>query len=182
MSTKKKKKKGIDPSLIAPFPFLPGMMEPIQGLDPVQVVPNRNLDVPFMVDIRHLPTVPTGHPPPFVVRWVKEVDWLEMIIGQRARDWVYERYTKSIFYADDPEDLQRGLALAGGLSAIGGALWLYPPTRPAGLIILGIPDIFVAIPVGIAASNIYQDLEGKTPSDKAFRFGLPKSIKGMPFG
>jgi len=165
---KKKKKKPFDVSLLGQLPYSPGMMEPIQGINPIQGVPNRNSDIPFRVDIRNIPTVTTGYPPPFVQLWLEDVT-----------EPLTERYRKSIFYPDDPADNRMGLIFASGINLIGLGLSRVNPA--AGAIVLAIPDVLVAYPVGVAASNLYQDLPGETLIDKLFRLGLPRSMKGMPF-
>jgi len=144
------------------------MMEPMQGVNPSMGVPNRNIDVPFRMDIRHLPTITTGYPPSFVQLWLEDIT-----------EPIQERYRKSVFYADDPADHRMGLIFAAGINLVGLGVSRVNPA--AGTIILAIPDVLVAYPVGVAASNVFQSLEGDTPTDKAFRFWLPKSIRNMPF-
>lgn len=85
---------------------------------------------------------------------------------------VIEQYEKSIFYPDDAADLRVGFGLAIALNLVGGALWLFPPTKPLGYLIMAVPDYLVAIPLGVAASNIYQGTEPIKP--------LWKSATGQP--
>jgi len=165
----KEKKKPFDVSLLGQLPYAPGMIEPMQGVNPSMGVSNRNMDFPLWVgDIRHLTTVPVGYPPPFVQLWLEEVT-----------EPIREEYRKSIFSVNDPADHRMGLLFAAGINLVGLGVSRINPA--AGGLILAIPDVFVAYPVGVAASNIYQSLEGDTPSDKAFRFWLPKSLRNMPF-
>lgn len=54
MTIEKKKKKGIDPSLLAPFPFLPGVKPPLKINPPIQGEIIQVVDVPWKA--RYTPT------------------------------------------------------------------------------------------------------------------------------
>jgi len=134
MSTKKKKKKGIDPSLIAPFPFLPGVSVPAVA-----------------TSISH-PNIPT----------YESIDWNR--IREQPPSILYmaitDQYKQSIFYADDPADVRAGIGFALALNIAAIAL-TRSPAAPLGLAIAALPDP-VAYAVGVAGSNIYQGLDLST--------------------
>lgn len=167
---RKEKKKPFDISLLGQLPYAPGMIEPLQSNTPAvgTLIPNITVNIPWASDVRNLPIAPSGYPPSFVLQWLEHVT-----------EPIKERYKETIFYPDDPADERMGLAFAVGINLIGLGVSRVNPV--AGTIILGIPDILVAYPIGVAASNIYQSLEGDTPTDKSFRFWLPKSMRNMPF-
>jgi len=153
---KKKKKK-----IYGPFsfiPYVPGMMAPVQAVPPMQGVRNQNREVPSLLDaasdVRGLQEFPDPRRTPY---------YTDPILNE----WVIEQYEKSIFYPDDPADLRVGFGLAIGLNIIGGALWLYPPTKPLGTAIMAVPDYLVAIPLGVAASNLYQQADPVNQWNKA---------------
>jgi len=147
---KKKKKKIYGP--FSSFHFVPGTTTVIQENVPAMGTQISNPDFPMMAvfDIRGDPLgIPQDMPPSLVFMWLRE------------------QYTSSIFYPDDPADIRMGIGFAVVLNIVGGILWFFPPTKPAGTVVLAIPDYLVAIPLGIAASNLYQQADPVNQWNKA---------------